>query len=118
MISYRFSIGAVPEKVIEKQLPDTYVMELTEEDFNLVKSLVNIGIDSRLQAVTDLKVSIQENKAKLSFDKSSMVCLLNRLLDYSDMGENYNSKLLDSDQKQEAYNFRSCILDTIGIEEI
>ena len=117
MIKYRFTIGKTPDKTIERQLPDTYIMELTNDDFELVKKLVNIGIDSRLQAVTDLKLDIIENKAKLAFNKPSMVCLLNRLLDYSEFGSMHKTNLLDESQQFESYNLRSDILSTIDIEE-
>jgi hypothetical protein len=118
MIKYRFSLGRTPDKVIEKQLPDTYPMELLGNDFEVVKKLVNIGIDSRLQAVTGLELKIEENRAKMKFDKPSMVCLLNRLLDYSEFGEMADSKVLNDEQKQYAYDLRSGILTTLDIEEI
>ena len=118
MIKYSFTIGKTPEKTIAKQLPDTYVMELTNNDFEVIKKLVNIGIDSRLQGVTGLALNIIENRAKLELDKPSMVCLLNRLLDYSDFGAMADSELLEHDQKLDSYDLRSSILQTIGIEEI
>jgi hypothetical protein len=122
MVKYRFTIGLTPEKVIEKQLPETYIMELTSDDYELFAKLVNIGIDSRLQAIFADKIStIKEyftHKAKIELDKQSMVCFLNRLLDYSAFGEFANEDLLDDSEKMEAYDLRSCILETIGIEEI
>ena len=122
MIKYRFTIGLTPEDVIERQLPETYTMVLTQTDYTLFAKLVNIGIDSRLQAIFANKINtIKEyftHKASIELDKQSMICLLNRLLDYSSFGDYANDDLLDDSEKFEAYDLRSCILETIGIEEI
>jgi len=112
MVKYRFSCGMTPEKVIEKMLPESYSMRLNSSDYTLFAKIVNLGIDSRLQAIS------ADSAANQNLDKQSMICLINRLLDYSDFGENCDSDLLDSDEKFNAFDLRSCILETIGIEEI
>ena len=122
MIKYRFTLGLTPEKVIEKQLPETYEMELTSYDYTIFAKLVNLGIDSRLQAIfADEIKTIKEyftHKARIELDKPSMICLLNRLFDYSEFGECADDTLLEAEEKFEAYDLRSSILQTIGIEEI
>jgi len=115
-----YSAGTTPENIIEELLPEIYNMELTSEDYSIFASLVNIGIDSRLQAIfiSNSKIKDLGNKAGISLDKPSMVCLINRLWDYSEFGGSYNPNILSSYESDTALDLRSAILQTIGIEEV
>lgn len=111
-----YSYGCTPESVIRENLPVNYNMELNGKDYEVFARLVNIGIDSRLQAVNVSNDVIRRihNKAGLNLDKESMLCLLNRCFDYG--LSDYN--LLDESEKERALDLRSSILYTIGIEEL
>jgi hypothetical protein len=111
-----YSYGCTPESVIRENLPDSYNMELNGGDYEVFAKLVNIGIDSRLQAVNVSNDVIRKihNKAGLNLDQESMVCLLNRCLDYGMTDETF----LSEEEKERALDLRSGILTTIDIEEI
>lgn len=111
-----YSYGCTPENVIRENLPDSYNMELNGNDYEVFAKLVNIGIDSRLQAIfiSNDKITQRRNKAGLNLDPESMICLLNRCLDYGLTDETF----LSEDEKERALDLRSGILTTIDIEEI
>lgn len=111
-----YTYGCTPESVIMNSLPNSYNMELVSSDYKVFAKLVNVGIDSRLQAVilSQKNISICDNKAGLSLNKESMLCLLNRCFDYG--LSDYD--LLDESEKEIALNLRSSILYTLGIEEL
>lgn len=121
MVKFRFTLGLTPEETIRKCLPESYEMDLNSEDYKLFAKIVNIGIDSNLQAICAdpiVRPGFFSHKAHIELDRESMVCLLNRLYDYSEFGDYANESLLEDSEKFEAYNLRSDILTTIGIEEI
>lgn len=116
----RYSFGSTPETVIENCLPEVYDMELIDSDYHIFAALVNVGIDSRLQAIiiNNKDIKCRNGKAVIKLNKASMICLVNRLLDYSELGSSYNPNILTSYESEQALDLRSCILQTIGIEEV
>jgi len=119
-IKYRYSFGCTPENIIRQCLPETYPMELVGEDWQIFEILQNQGIDSHLEAMAcdgrdHVKVNnhpigkynIQKLGCELS--KDAMVCFLRRLYEFE-----FETEELESN----AWSLRSCILETIGIEEI
>jgi hypothetical protein len=119
-IKYRYSFGCTPENIIRECLPETYPMELVGEDWQVFEILQNQGIDSHLEAMAcDNRDSVKVNnypigkyniqKLGCGLSKDAMVCFLRRLYEFE-----FETEELESN----AWSLRSCILDTIGIEEI
>ena len=102
-----FTYGTTPEAVIRKALSecghDPYPMELCGKEGELVRELVNQGIDSHLQAVTG-KFTVNGNRLHCKVDHDGMVCLLRRLNESEDFDT--------------ASSIRGGILTTLEIEEI
>ncbi|RLI66732.1 MAG: hypothetical protein DRO67_00630 [Candidatus Asgardarchaeum californiense] len=107
--------------ILEERLPDYYHMQLIDPvELEILKEIVNQGIDAHLEAVTaknpqgkviEVKDRDQVIFRKFEFipDKKGMQCFLRRLNEYLDT--------CDDDLKWEpAYQLRSCIYETLGIE--
>lgn len=106
----RFTYGTTPKKVIIKavnKLPGKrYDMELNKTDYAVFAKAVNQGIDSHLEAVTDVDLyhtKGQFPKAHASIGPESLACVLRRLGESED--ENANS-------------LRTDILSSLNIEEV
>ena len=110
MITYSF--GNTPKDVLKTAIGNkNYSMELVGNDAEIMRRLVNMGIDSHLEAITgkcdwstrDLKGKPFCRILKCSIDPKGMLCLLRRLLE---------------DGTEEAETLRSDILTTLDIEEV
>lgn len=103
----RYTYGTTPEKVIRKNLPDSYNMQLVGDEAGLAQEICNQGIDSHLEAVLlegrDSHSWSPGKRLHLNVSKDGMICFLRRLL--------------ESDH-DEAVSLRSGILATIDIEEV
>lgn len=119
-IRYTYSFGCTPENIIRECLPETYPMELVGEDWQVFEILQNQGIDSRLEAmacenrdritINDYSIgSFRHHKLGCELSKDAMVCFLRRLNEFD---------FEDDSLQENAWSLRSCILQTIGIEEI
>ena len=110
-----FSYGKTPVDVLSKRLPDFYPMTLVGEDAQAVSAVVNIGIDSHLQAcyVPDRGDSFKSEQQPIrgvclvcNVSRESMLVLIRRLEEAGDQGDD------------NAMDMRSCILSTLDIGEI
>lgn len=119
-IKYTYSFGNTPKNIILECLPDTYPMELVGDDWKIFEILQNQGIDSHLEAIVcSGRDSVRVNnypigshnvrKLGCELSKDGMLCFLRRLLEFE-----FETEELES----AAWGLRSCILETIGIEEI
>lgn len=101
----RFSYGTTPVKTITKQLKgERYPMELVGNDALVMKHMIDMGIDSHLEAFTESKFR-ETAGGRLICDVSpkDMLVLLRRL---------------NEDDADEAMYLRRDILSVIDIEEI
>jgi hypothetical protein len=119
-MKYTFSFGLTPENIIRECLPDLYPMELVGDDWKIFETLQNLGIDSHLEAMAcegrdqielkDYPIGPYHNhKLGCNLSKEGMICFLRRLIEHD---------FEDESLTDNAYSLRSCILETIGIEEI
>jgi hypothetical protein len=102
------TFGSTPDQTIRQALAKecggrNYSMSLVGEDADVVRSVVNQGIDSHLTAVVHGHFRWQGHRLICDVDPSDMLVILRRL--YDDGGD-------------VAWSLRSGILGTIGIEEI
>ena len=114
-----YTLGTTPRKVIEAALPDAFPLELGGADAELVRGLVNQGIDSHLEAIlltepAKVKHGRFGSRLCLSINKLGMLCLLRRLW------EAYEAASGDQGDSEDppALSLRSDILTSIGIEEV
>jgi len=110
MITVHF--GTVADDIVTQSLGShNYPMELVAEDAELMRRMVNQGIDSHLEAVTgtfdwgtrDVGGKPLCSILKCSVDPKGMICLLRRLIE---------------DESEEAHMLREDILTTLDIEEL
>lgn len=116
-----FSWGTTPPEIIRERLEALgrpYPMELVGEDAEVIREVVNQGIDSHLEAIFgtfEWKPRKLESGAVLAvplcceLEPDSMLVLLRRL-------EEYDSD--DEERQDAAMSLRSSILETLEIEEI
>ena len=107
-----YNFGTTPKEVIlqalKEQLGDKpYEMTLSRSDEPVIVKCVNQGIDSHLEGITELAQSREQNpcgsRLHLEFGHNSLLVLLRRLLE---------------EGSDEAHDLRSCILETLRIEEV
>ena len=115
MAKKSYSMGQTPKSVILKALKangKTYTITAPHgsSDAKLITRIVNMGIDSHLEAVTDSKFGNEKEKVKglggrltCEFSNKDMLVILRRLWE---------------DGSDEAWLLRSDILSTLEIEEI
>jgi len=117
-----FTYGTTPTEVIKAALEGDdelqeglYPMSLVGEAKTIVTKLVNVGIDSHLEAcfIPDRGDAFEDTGFRLEckVSQKSLLVLLRRMTE----GFLFN---LDEDEEDEAMSLRSCILQTIGIEEV
>lgn len=110
-MTHTYSFGATPEGLIKErchaQCPDGYPMTIrSDSEWAAIAACVNTGIDSHLEAVTE----------RSSFDASTGECLV-----HPDELHVLLRRLGEcewSDDYEDGPSLRSCILETLGIEEI
>lgn len=105
-----YTYGTTPTDVIraalDAQCPEGYHISAwpRSEDYQALVAAVNQGIDSHLEAVTGMKQGTDSRGSpEFTFTTDDMLVILRRL------GES------DDDN---AMFLRSCILETLGIEEV
>ena len=108
-----FTFGTTPPEVIREALgSDNYPMELVGDEADIVRDIVNQGIDSHLEAVSgDFKWGTRNlsngtpfvKVLKCSVTPDGMLCLLRRLEEHG---------------SEESDMLRSDILMTLDIDEI
>jgi len=105
-----YTYGTTPADVIraalDAQCPEGYNISawLQSEEYQAIGTAVNQGIDSRLEAVTDMKQGRDSRGApEFTFTTDDMLVILRRLAESDD---------------DNAMSLRSCILETLGIEEV
>ena len=111
MAKRTYSTGQTPAAAIRKALgAKPYHMSLTGSNITLMKSVVNEGIDSHLEAVTESTFTWESaqgaRRLVCSISPRSMLCVLRRLQERGEAGN------------EEAATLRSDILTTLKIEEI
>lgn len=133
--------------ILPARLPDDYSMQLVDQtECDIVAELVNKGIDSHLEACTmsdTLRVQdrtlsdgrVYQRHLGGAFDKTGMMCLIRRLMEFVPSQElvEQTAERLDDDDLTESYGdtreekvtdklhetadqFLSCILETLQIE--
>lgn len=102
MSAYSF-LTTPPEAVLAATNGRPFSAWLNPQDAELLRQVVNQGIDAHLQAVTESAFSWEQGKLACVIAPPDLVVILRRL------GE------LDSQPAQE---LRSSILEALGIEEI
>jgi len=136
-IEYTFSGGCTPEEILKKQLEkhcpdDSYTMSLVGDDQEIAIEAINQGIDSHLQAVTfnnepsfrqdsfegNGKTYYGPSRLDLDTTNEGIVVLCRRLLEYWENCDCSEEEREDECKHETAYQLRSCILWTLGIEEI
>lgn len=133
---YTFSSGQTPAEILLQQLkkycPDgSYEMSLVGDDQEVAIEAINVGIDSHLEAVTfndnpkyNQEVFEVEGKSyggpvRLELDTTleGIVVICRRLYDFW-----CNCDCSEEDAEDckhwRAYDLRSCILQTLNIEEV
>ena len=109
MMSETFTMLTTPEAVIlaaaQREHPDGYEIQCHEssDDFDSLQRMAAQGIDSHLTAIRFDEFEGGHGRRGFRFDPESLVVLCRRLAD-SDL--------------EEDYDLRSCILQTLDIEEI
>lgn len=103
-----YAYGQTPVKVIKRNMASSllsgyYHIEEVGEGREAVIAVVNQGIDSRLEAITDSKFTDNGRRLICDFSQKDMLVLLRRLYENG---------------SDEAMSLRSSILESIGIEEI
>ena len=98
-----YSYLSTPKSVIRKKLKKNYKMELSRSDAQIITEIVNQGIDSHLEAVTNSTFEWEEGKLHCDISPHSMATIIRRLGERTD---------------DEALMLRTDILFTLGIEEI
>ena len=103
-----FTLGSTPEQTIRDALAKgcqgrNYSMELVGEDADVLRKVVNEGIDAHLTAVVRSHFCWRGHRLICDVDHADMLVILRRL--YDDGGD-------------VAVSLRSGILGTIGIEEV
>jgi len=111
MIAQAYSYGTTPQEVVLKALDGKpYWMGLTGNDATLMVGVVNEGIDSHLEAVTESEFHWERemvcHRLMCSVSPHSMWVVLRRLLERDAKGDD------------EAGLLRTDILTTLEIEEI
>lgn len=104
----RYSFGECPPDVItaacRAQCPDGYPMVIrSKAEWRALSEAWNQGIDSHLEAMTE-RSSADHTTGKVLVHPDELHVLLRRLY--------------ESDDTEEAWGLRSCILSTLDIEEI
>jgi len=108
-----YTFGTTPNDVILKALREQlgnkpYDMTVSRSDEPVVVRCVNQGIDSHLEAITQLEHGREEgnilgNRLEVSLGHESLCVLLRRLFE---------------DGSEAAWGLRGAILDSLGIEEV
>lgn len=108
-----YSYGTTPDYIILERAPDPYPMGLVGEAAQVVEKVVNIGIDSHLEACFDKDIDnytwerdknpLKTSRLNCEVSPKSLVVLLRRLYE---------------EGSEEAEMLRRDILDTLDIEEI
>jgi len=80
-----------------------YHMELVNPDAGMIVAVVNQGIDSHLQAVTDSKFTVKDNRLVCDVSPSDLGVIIRRLLETGG---------------DEEYSLAFGIASTLGIDEI
>lgn len=108
-----YTIGTTPKEIIIEQFKEhvgnSYYdisFPICSGDTKTIIEAVNQGIDSHLEAITDLKLNVAENRSEFQFNCADLIVLLRRLYEMSENG-NENAGCLHSN-----------ILYTLGIEEV
>jgi hypothetical protein len=103
-----YSFGTTPKKVILAALKSElgnkpYHISAVLPDATLIKKIVNIGIDSCLEAMTESKFDWTGSRLECYISHKDMLVFLRRLYENG---------------SEEAWSWRSDILSTLEIEEI
>jgi hypothetical protein len=89
--------GTVPDAADFDPADFPYPLTLNRSDLELVARIVNVGIDSHLEAVS----TKQDGRDVWIRDVPSMRCFIRRCVE---------------DESEDAYDFASCVLSTLRIE--
>jgi hypothetical protein len=107
MAKRTYSYGATPAEVIRRecaeQCPEGYRMTLRSKvEWYVLAQAWNEGIDSYLEALTE-RSSADADTGKVCVHPAELQTLCRRLFEQG---------------SDEAWSLRSCILETLGIEEV
>jgi hypothetical protein len=124
-----FTYGTTPVDTIRQALPDFYTMELVGDAADVVRTIVNQGIDSHLEACNmptrgDRYEWLPADSRRLSrrlacrVSRESMIVLLRRLEEYQTQHWQTDEEEEENREEEEAMSLRTDILGQLGIEEI
>jgi len=107
MTDTRFSFGQCPSEIITlavlAQCPEGYTMTLRSQgEWKALSDAWNQGIDSHLEAMT-VRSTADSSSGSVNVHPEELCTLLRRFYE---------------DGSDEAWGLRSCILSTLGIEEV
>lgn len=117
LYSNKWTPETLPEILLER-LPLAYDMALVDQtEIEILAAVVNIGIDSHLEAATRAVEPHRtiDRKYGIAFDREGMKCLIRRLMDFNPA--QHPELKGDPDMLYEtAYQLLSAILETLQIE--
>lgn len=106
-----YSLGMTPVERLKEvfEAYGSYHMSLVGEDKDVMTHVVNMGIDSHLEAFTESDFSDDGYRLTCNVSPKDMLILLRRL---------YEGAGMDEEMFDYAISLRMGILDTMDIEEI
>lgn len=124
--------------ILLERLPESYDMQLVDQtEVTVLSDVVNMGIDSHLEACTlskkdhlvpiEIGGKVYGNKYGIGFDKTGMICLIRRLMEYNPhdhwdfTGCEPSQECKEESQEERelweaSYHLVSSILETLQIE--